>query len=113
MVIKIRKLILLAPVFSILITTGCSDYQMGYQEGYSHGYQKTEHNSFIVFGRDDYLRGYDAGQAEKFQEEWAAEDPLELGSLPMRCRDIKIDANALMFLPKEYRMISTDTYQLN
>ena len=109
----LNKLLLLSPAIVILTISGCSDYQMGYQEGYSHGYQKAEHNAFIVFGREDYLRGYDAGQAEKFQEEWIAEDPLEVGDLPMRCRDIKIEADALMFLPTEYRKISTNSYQLN
>ena len=96
-----------------LLVTGCSDYQTGYQEGYGHGYQEAMHNKWIVFGRGDYLRGYDAGQAEKFQEEWVSEDALELGDAPLRCRDIKIEADALMFLPAEYRQISTDTYQLN
>jgi len=96
-----------------LLATGCSDYQTGYQEGFGHGYQEAKHNKWIVFGRDDYLRGYDAGQAEKFQEEWVSEDALELGDSPLRCRDIKIEADALMFLPAEYRRISTDTYQLN
>jgi hypothetical protein len=96
-----------------LLATGCSDYQTGYQEGYGHGYQEAKHNRWIVFGRGDYLRGYDAGQAEKFQEEWVSEDALELGDVPLRCRDIKIEADALMFLPVEYRRISADTYQLN
>lgn len=96
-----------------LLATGCSDYQTGYQEGYKHGYQEAKHNRWIVFGRSNYLRGYDAGQAEKFQEEWVTEDPLELGDSPLRCREIKIEADALMFLPEEYRRISSDTYRTN
>ncbi len=96
-----------------LLATGCSDYQTGYQEGYRHGYQEAKHNRWIVFGRSEYLRGYDAGQSEKFQEEWVSEDPLELGDSPLRCRDIKIEADALMFLPEEYRRISSDAYRIN
>jgi hypothetical protein len=83
---------------------GCSDYISGYREGYGGSDKK----QWIVFGRGDYLKGFHSGQAEKFQDDWLLENPVE-ESL-MECPSVVLRADPLMFLPAEYKKIATDIY---
>ena len=83
---------------------GCSDHQTGYREGYENNGKK----QWIVFGRSDYLKGYSSGQAEKFQDDWVSEEPIEVGLL--NCPSIIIPADPLMFLPTDYKQMSHDIY---
>jgi hypothetical protein len=57
----------------ILFLSACSDYQSGYREGY----EGSEQRQWIVLGRADYHDGFHSGQANKFQDDWLLENPIE------------------------------------
>lgn len=82
----------------------CSDYQAGYKDGYE-GIDKRQ---WLVFGRGDYIDGYQSGEAEKFQQDWVSEYPVEIKGL--QCRSIIINADPFMLLPTKFKEISSDIY---
>ena len=98
----LRKVVLLIISFSLY---SCSDHQSGYKDGYGGNDKK----QLIVFGRGEYLNGYHSGQAEKFQQDWVSENPVEINGL--QCPSIIVLADPLMFLPPEYKRIAPDVYQ--
>lgn len=92
-------------VLLLFLFSGCSDYPTGYLEGYEGGNKK----QWIVFGRSEYLKGYQSGQAEKFQDDWLLENPVEEGTL--HCPTHIFPADPLMFLPVEYKEIAPNIYR--
>jgi len=86
---------------------GCS----GYPSGYKDGYGSIDKRQWIVFGRSEYLSGFEAGKAEKFQQDWLAENFSDINHL--QCPVVTILADPLMFLPAEYKRVAPDTYQLD
>ena len=97
--------ILKTPLFIfLLMLSGCSDYQTGYQAAYAGN----DKNRWIVFGIGDYLKGYESGLAERFQQDWILENPVDTDAL--HCPSIVLRANPLMFLPTEYSEIAQDIY---
>ncbi len=89
-------------IFSFLY--GCSDHQTGYRDGYGD----IDKKKWVVFGRGNYLKGYSSGQADKFQDDWILENPIEPGLL--HCPSIIVRADPLMFLPADYKKIAKDIY---
>lgn len=85
---------------------GCGDYPAGYQDGYA----KSEKKQWLVFGRKAYQQGFDAGLAEKFQQDWFAQNLSEMNIL--HCPEVIIRTDPLMFLPPEYKRSGNDTYQI-
>jgi hypothetical protein len=88
----------------LFILCGCSDYPAGYRDGYGD----IDEKKWIVFGRGEYQRGFHSGQAEKFQEDWLLENPIEPDLL--YCPSNIVRADPLMFLPKEFKEIAQDIY---
>lgn len=99
-------MILQKTIFLILCCSlyGCSDYPSGYREGY----EGSDKKQWILFRRGDYINGYESGVAEKFQEDWMLENPVDTGIL--HCPSIVVRTNPLMLLPAEYREIAQDIY---
>ncbi|MEM7027938.1 MAG: hypothetical protein AAF410_06930 [Pseudomonadota bacterium] len=91
--------------FFIFITTACSDYQAGYQQGING----LEDEQWLVFGKEEYMRGYHAGSAEKFQQDWLAENPLDIAGLVCRLPEMKSGATIIM--PAGYENIGNDIFQ--
>ena len=87
---------------------GCGDYPSGHKDGY----ESTEKKSWLVFGRSEYLEGFYAGEAEKFQQDWLAENFTETNQLRLQCPDVFL-ADPIMFLPIEYKRVGIDTYKIN
>ncbi len=87
---------------------GCGDYPSGHIDGY----ESTEKKSWLVFGRSEYLEGFYAGEAEKFQQDWLAENLTETNQLRLQCPDVFL-ADPIMFLPIEYKRVGIDTYKIN
>jgi len=87
---------------------GCGDYPSGHKDGY----ESTEKKSWLVFGRSEYLDGFYAGEAEKFQQDWLAENLTETNQLRLQCPDVFL-ADPIMFLPIEYKRVGIDTYKIN
>jgi len=87
---------------------GCGDYPSGHKDGY----ESTEKKSWLVFGRSEYLDGFYAGEAEKFQQDWLAENFTETNQLRLQCPDVFL-ADPIMFLPIEYKRVGIDTYKIN
>ncbi len=100
----IRKTVILIIFFFLY---GCG----GYPSGHKDGYEGTEKKKWIVFGRSEYLKGFYEGEAKKFQQDWLAENPVEIGGL--QCPDTIVRADPLMFLPPEYKRITQDIYQIS
>ncbi len=92
-------------VFSLNLY-GCSDYQTGYKEGY----QGNDKNQWVVFGKEGYFEGYHSGQAEMFQQDWLAENPVETSLL--QCPTTFIHTDPLNVLPTGYEQIAQDVYQI-
>jgi hypothetical protein len=86
---------------------GCGDYPSGHKDGY----ESTEKNQWIVFGRSEYLDGFYAGEAEKFQQDWLAENFTEKNRL--ECPEVVFLADPFMYLPTEYKRIAPDTYVID
>ena len=100
-----RKTIILIICYFIY---GCGDYPSGHKDGY----ESTGKKSWIVFGRSEYLDGYYVGEAEKFQQDWLAENLTETNQLRLQCPDVFL-ADPIMFLPIEYRKVGLDTYKID
>ncbi len=100
----LRTIIILIACSSIY---GCGDYPSGHKDGYV----SAEKNQWIVFGRSEYLDGFHAGQAEKFQQDWVAENLTAINQL--QCPVVSIRADPLMFLPVEYKRVGLDTYKMD
>ena len=101
----LRKIIILISCYFIY---GCSDYPSGHKDGY----ESAEKKQWIVFGRSDYMDGFYVGEAEKFQQDWLAENPVETNPLRLQCPDVFL-ADPLMFLPAGYKRIEQDIYQIS
>ncbi len=86
---------------------GCSDYQSGYQDGLG-GLDK---NQWIVFGKSEYTEGFQSGQAEKFQQDWLSENPVEEDGL--QCRTYLFEAGYMKFTLEGYKEVAKDVYQSN
>ena len=99
-----RKVLILIVCYFIY---GCGDYLSGHKDGY----EGTERNQWIVFGRSDYLDGFHEGEAERFQQDWFAENLTAINQL--QCLVVTISADPLMFLPVEYKRVGTDTYKID
>jgi hypothetical protein len=100
-----RKTIILIICYFIY---GCGDYPSGHKDGY----ESTGKKSWIVFGRSEYLDGYYVGEAEKFQQDWLAENLTETNQLRLQCPDVFL-ADPIMFLPIEYKKVGLDTYKID
>ncbi len=87
---------------------GCGDYPSGHKDGY----ESTGKKSWIVFGRSEYLDGFETGKADKFQQDWVAENLTETNQLRLQCPDVFL-ADPIMFLPIEYKRVGIDTYKIN
>jgi hypothetical protein len=98
-------MVLQKTVLFILVVSlyGCSDYQTGYIDGYEDNKKQ-----WIVFGSGEYLKGYSIGQAEKFQQDWVSEYPVETNAL--HCPAIIVRADPPRFLPAEFKEIAQDIY---
>lgn len=87
---------------------GCGDYTSGHKDGY----ESAEKKQWIVFGRSEYLNGFEAGKAENFQQDWLAENLTETNQLRLQCPDVFI-VDPIMFLPIEYKRVGLDTYKID
>ncbi len=85
---------------------GCGDYSSGHKDGY----ENTELKQWIVIGRAEYLDGYYVGEAEKFQQDWLAENYSDINQL--QCPVVTILADPFNYLPAEYKIVGTDTYKI-
>lgn len=54
--------------------SACADYQQGYDDGYNG----RESMSGLLFGADDYRKGYTEGQMQIFHDDWYAENEPEI-----------------------------------
>lgn len=95
------RLIILSAVLCI---TGCSDYQAGFTDGYGG----TDRQRWIVFGKAEYQRGFFAGEADRFQQDWMAENPLD-ADRPV-CRAPVMTTEADMFSPVGYRHVADGVF---
>ena len=86
---------------------GCGDYPSGHKDGY----EGIEKNQWIVFGRSEYLDGFYEGEAEKFQQDWLAENYVETNGL--QCTEVIFLVDPFMYLPAEYKRIGPDTYKID
>jgi hypothetical protein len=100
----LRKTIILISCYFIY---GCSDYQSGHKDGY----ESAEKKQWIVFGRSEYMDGFYAGEAEKFQQDWLAENYSDINQL--QCPVVTILADPFNYLPAEYIRVGPDTYKLD
>ncbi len=87
---------------------GCGDYPSGYKDGYGNAEMK----QWIVFGRSEYLDGFEAGKAEKFQQDWFAENLTETNQLRLECPDVFL-VDPIIFLPIDYKKVGLDTYKID
>ena len=87
---------------------GCGDYPSGYKDGYG----SAEMKQWIVFGRSEYIEGFEAGKAEKFQQDWLAENLTETNQLRLECPDVFL-VDPIIFLPIEYKKVGLDTYKID
>ncbi len=87
---------------------GCSDYPSGYKDGF----ESNEKNEWIVSGRSEYLEGFEVGKAEKFQQDWLAENFIETNQLRLQCPD-EFLADPFMYLPADYKRVGPNTYKLD
>ena len=101
----IRTSVILIICFSLY---GCGDYPSGHKDGY----EGTEKKQWVVFGRSEYMDGFYEGEAEKFQQDWHAENPVETNPLRLECPDVFL-ADPLMFLPAGYKRIEQDIYKIS
>ncbi len=97
-----RKLIVLITCYFLY---GCGDYPSGHKDGY----ESTEKKQWIVFGRAEYMDGFYVGEAEKFQQDWLAENYSDINQL--QCTVVTILEDPIIFLPAEYKKIGLDTYK--
>jgi len=86
---------------------GCGDYPSGHKDGY----ESTGKKSWIVFGRSEYLDGYYVGEAEKFQQDWLAENYSDINHL--QCTVVTILVDPFIYLPAEYKRVGPDTYKVD
>lgn len=86
---------------------GCSDYPSGYEDGL----EGAEKKQWIVFGRSEYLDGFYVGEAEKFQQDWLAENYSDINQL--QCPVVTILADPFNYLPAEYKRVGPDTYKID
>jgi len=98
------KIIILIACCSIY---GCSDYPSGYKDGYG----SIEKRQWIVFGKEDYLEGFHGGKADKFQQEWLAENYSDINHL--QCTVVTILTDPFIHLPAEYKRVGPDTYKID
>ena len=101
----LRKLIVLIICCFIY---GCSDYPSGYKDGFG----SIDKRQWIVIGRSEYQSGYESGKAEKFQQDWLAENFTDTNRLRLQCPDVFL-ADPIIFLPIEYKRTGLDTYQID
>ncbi len=100
---NIFRLIMLS---GVLCLTACSDYQAGFADGYGG----TDRQRWIVFGKAEYQQGFFAGEADRFQQDWMAANPLD-ADRPI-CRAPEITAEADMFTPAGYRHVAEGVFSL-
>lgn len=86
---------------------GCGDYPSGHKDGY----ESTEKKQWIIFGRAEYMDGFYVGEAEKFQQDWLAENYSDINHL--QCPVVTILADPFIYLPAEYKRVGIDTYKIN
>jgi len=55
------------------------------------------------------LNGFEAGEAENFQQDWLAENLSDINRL--QCPVVTIMDDPLMFLPTDYKRVAPDTYK--
>ena len=72
---------------------------------------RTPKNKKIIFGKEGYLEGFQEGKAEKFQQNWLAENYSDINHL--QCPVVTILADPLMFLPTEYKRVGPDIYKID
>lgn len=100
----LRKIIILISCYCIY---GCSDYPSGHADGI----EGAERKQWIVFGRSEYLDGFYVGEAEKFQQDWLAENYSDINQL--QCPVVTILADPFNYLPAEYKKVGIDTYKMD
>ena len=83
----------------------CSDYPSGHEDGF----EGVEKKQWIVIGRSEYLEGFYVGEAEKFQQDWLAENYSDINQL--QCPVVTILDDPFNYLPAEYIRVGTDTYK--
>ncbi len=83
----------------------CSDYPSGHEDGF----EGAEKKQWIVIGRSEYLEGFYVGEAEKFQQDWLAENYSDINQL--QCPVVTILDDPFNYLPAEYIRVGTDTYK--
>ena len=99
-----RKSIILITCYFLY---GCGDYPSGHKDGY----ESTEKKQWIIFGGSEYLDGFYAGEAEKFQQDWLAENYSDINQL--QCPVVTILEDPLNYLPAGYKIVGTDTYKID
>ena len=95
-------------LLSCYFIAGCSDYASGHKDGYG----SAEMKQWIVFGRSEYIEGFETGKADKFQQEWLAENLTETNQLRLHCPDVFL-VDPIIFLPIEYKKVGLDTYKID
>ena len=93
-------------ILLVLMLVSCSDYQAGYRDGI----EGLDKDSWLLFGKTEYLRGFHAGAAEKFQQDWLLENPLNLEGLVCRIPEMK--QGELNFIPAGYEPVTNDIFKL-
>jgi len=92
-----------------LLLTACGSYESGYIDGY----QEKDNKQWILFGRNQYNEGFQAGRMEVFQDDWLAENLADMSIGKNQCPDITLKADPLMFLPSNWKRIGPDLYEIN
>jgi len=98
----LREIIILT---SCCFLYSCSDYPSGYKDGYGSNGKR----QWIVFGKADYLEGFHEGKADKFQQEWFAENLSDINQL--QCPVVTILEDPFNYLPADYKRVGPDIYK--
>ena len=92
---------------SLLLLSGCSDYQAGYKDGYAGA----DRNKWLLLGKADYMEGFHAAEAERFQQDWLEENPLDTEGLS--CKPPAMKVGQLNISLYGYERVSEDIFLLS
>ena len=97
-------------IVSCLFLTACGEHETGYYDGY----QGKDEKQWLIFGRAQYKKGFQAGRSEAFQDDWFAENLADMYiDNSLQCEPLAVKVDPLIIFPDNWKRTGTNIFEIN